>query len=124
MVAVDETGSRLGSVDEQSGEFVDSGVDLNRYKKGWHQVSVVCDNSSEMKITFYLDGKQTKESQKIICSKPIGYIGNSRNGTEPFGTVTDLRVYPYLLKHNSIAVSSKYHDELGKIFRPNHMNRI
>ena len=56
-VAVDETGSRLGSIDTQNGMFIDSGVDLGRYKKGWHNIIVTCDNAVEMKVTFFLDGK-------------------------------------------------------------------
>ena len=61
-VAIDETGSRLGCVDEEKGLFVDSGVDLSKIRKGWHNIVITCDNSIEMKVTFYIDGKQTKES--------------------------------------------------------------
>eukprot|EP00347_Sterkiella_histriomuscorum_P003825 403362795 len=110
--AIDETGSRLGSIDTQNNMFVDSGVDLGKYKKGWHNIIITCDNAVEMKITFFLDGKQTKESQTIINAKSIGYIGNAKSGNEPFGTVSDIRIYPYILKHSQIASQSKYHDEL------------
>lgn len=61
-VLIDETGSRLGCLDEEKNVFVDSGVDLSKIRKGWHNIVVTCDNSIEMKITFFLDGKQTKES--------------------------------------------------------------
>lgn len=61
-VVIDETGSRLGAIDEEKGLYVDSGVDLSKIRKGWHNIVVTCDNQNEMKITFYLDGKQTKES--------------------------------------------------------------
>jgi hypothetical protein len=97
-VVIDETGSRLGCVDEEKSMFVDSGVDLSKIRKGWHNIVVICDNSIETKVTFYLDGKQTKESQHTICCQPIGYIGNSKSGNEPFGTLSDLRIYPYILK--------------------------
>jgi hypothetical protein len=36
----DETGSRLGSIDEKTGLFVDSGYDLTNYRKGWHHIAV------------------------------------------------------------------------------------
>ena len=71
-LAVDETCSRLGSFDEDRDLFIDSGADLNkyvhkllilcRYKKGWHNIIVTCENSVEMKVTFFIDGNQTKES--------------------------------------------------------------
>lgn len=73
---------------------------MGKFKKGWHNLVVTCDNAVEMKITFYLDGKQTKESQNIMCNRGLGYVGNCKMGTEPFGTIADLRVYPYLLKAN------------------------
>ncbi len=56
-VAIDETGSRLGCFDEERGLFIDSGVDLSRERKGWHNIVVTCDNSIEMKVTFYIRGK-------------------------------------------------------------------
>jgi hypothetical protein len=61
-VYIDETCSRLCSVDEEKKLIIDSGVDLSKERKGWHNIVITCDNSVEMKITFYLDGKQTKES--------------------------------------------------------------
>ena len=46
--------------------------------------------------------------------KSVGFIGNSKSGNEPFGTFSDLRIYPYILKTSQITAYSKYHDELGK----------
>ena len=54
---IDETVSRLYSIDENSGLRIDSGVDLNKYKKGWHNIIATCDNKIEQKVTFYIDGK-------------------------------------------------------------------
>ena len=64
---IDETGSRLGCIDEKKVMFIDSGVDLSKRRKGWHNIVVTCDNSIEMKITFYLDGQQSRESQHAVC---------------------------------------------------------
>lgn len=44
--------------------------------------------------------------------QPIGYIGNSKNGASPFGTVADLRVYPYLIKKQQISKLSSYTPEM------------
>jgi hypothetical protein len=44
--------------------------------------------------------------------QPIGYVGNAKNGSSPFGTVCDLRVYPYLIKKSTLEVLSNYHPDL------------
>lgn len=76
---IDETGSRLGCIDQYSGIFVDSGNDLTKYRKGWHHFAITCDNSKDQGIvTFYIDGKPTREGLSLNCSNPIGFIGNSR----------------------------------------------
>lgn len=98
--------------DEKTGMRIDSGVDFNKIRRGWHNIIICLDNQYEMKVTFFLDGKQTKESQTVNCCSPFGYIGNSKDGSQPFGTFSDLRIYPYILKQNQIIGMSKYHDEL------------
>lgn len=56
------------------------------------------DKGCQGAIKFFIDGKATtKEPQKCICIQPIGFVGNSKDGNAPFGTVADLRVFPYLL---------------------------
>jgi hypothetical protein len=55
---IDETGSRLGCIDDESGLFVDSGNDLTKYKKGWHHLSVVYEQNT---VAIYIDGKITKD---------------------------------------------------------------
>jgi hypothetical protein len=62
---VDETGSRLGCVDEEKGLFIDSSLDLTSklHKRGWHNIVVVLDNNGRNNVTFYLDGKSTMSSQ-------------------------------------------------------------
>ena len=76
---------------------------------------MTCDNAVEMKVTFFIDGNQTKESQTLSNSNSVGYIGHSKSGNEPFGTFSDLRIYPYILKTSQVTTYSKYHDELGKL---------
>jgi hypothetical protein len=58
---VDETGSRIGAVDEKSGHFVDSGNDFSKFKKGWHHIAVVYEGVGSQKyVTFYIDGKSAE----------------------------------------------------------------
>ena len=152
---VDETGSRLGSIDEISGLFIDSMIDLTKYSKGWHHIAVTCDNSdNEKSVTFYIDGSneldsssktaavdnanknklggaveghpQTLESKPTLptqgekkqlhltCKQPIGFIGNSSKGLDPFGTFADLRIYSRILSEQQIIHQSKYHEDQGK----------
>ena len=61
-LSIDETGSRLVCIDEKTGFKVDSGYDLNKYRKGWHNIVITCDNQVENKVSFYVDGKLTKEA--------------------------------------------------------------
>jgi hypothetical protein len=42
---IDETGSRLGLVDEETGLFIDSGVDFSKIRKGWHNIVITCTNA-------------------------------------------------------------------------------
>ena len=54
---MDETGSRLCAIDEQTGLLVDSGIDLKKQKRGWTHIVATCDNDEGMRITFYTNGK-------------------------------------------------------------------
>ena len=72
------------------------------------------DPGCEGAARFYLDGKPSNDgqSQKCICIQPISFIGNSKNGSFPFGTVCDLRIFPYILKKSQIETISNYHEDL------------
>ena len=95
---IDETGSRLGSIDEDSGLFLDSGYDLTTYKKGWHHLAAQYDQDS---VTFYIDGvPTTKESKVLSHSFEIWCIGNSPSGQDPFGTMCDFRIYERLFTNS------------------------
>lgn len=112
---VDETGSRLGSIDFESGLFIDSGYDLTKYRKGWHHVTVIFEGGM---VTYYIDAKATREAQSLVYNLPIGFLGNSGTGREPFGTMSDLRIFEGALTQLQIANLAKYHDELGKLSIP------
>ncbi len=59
---VDETGSRIGAVDEKTGLFVDSGNDFSKFKKGWHHIAIVYEGEGSQKyVTFYIDGKSAQQ---------------------------------------------------------------
>lgn len=109
--------SLLQVIDETNGNVI-TGFDINvekKLKKGWHNFIVTCDNKcpdSRGRVTFYFNGNKYGDSQACLCFKPIGFIGNSKNGAFPFGTVCDLRVYPYLLKNKQIDKIATYHPEL------------
>lgn len=105
-VQIDETMSCLQVVCERTQKEV-TGFDISKeikhknFKKGWHNFVITCDNEFEDgdgRVTFYFNGLQTQEPKPCICYQPIGFIGNSNNGSFPFGTVCDLRVYPYIIK--------------------------
>ena len=88
---------------EDTGKAVHAQIDLRKVKKGWHNMLITCDNlddGCEGAVRFYIDGKHTNEGkpQKCICIQPISFIGNSKNGSCPFGTVCDLRIFPYIVK--------------------------
>ena len=72
------------------------------------------DPSEEGSIHFFVDGQMTSqtENQNCISKQPIGFIGNSSDGSSPFGTVSDVRIYPYTLKRNQIEMLSNYHEDL------------
>ena len=105
-VQIDETMSCLQVVCEQTKKEItclDISKEMKRknFKKGWHNFVITCDNQDESgdgRVTAYFNGLLTEKPQSCICFQPIGYVGNSKNGSFPFGTVCDLRVYPYLLK--------------------------
>ncbi len=58
-VQIDETGSWLQVVCEHSGNEINADVDLNKLKRGWHNIVVTCDNAQEGnqgEIKFHFNG--------------------------------------------------------------------
>jgi len=75
---------------------------IQKLAPDWHHIAVVCQNrNDQLNVKFYFDGQAPEQDEMNINStKPVGYIGNSKYGDCPFGSVADFRIYPY-------AVSSK-----------------
>jgi len=111
-LVIDEEGKMLGAFDELSGEFIESGVNLKKLKKGWRHIAVTCDNKNSNSITFFIDGRASSKSQYIICSEPIGYVGNSKDGQEPFGIFCDLRIFNTLLTERQVAHLAFYETDI------------
>mmetsp|Transcript_29513 Transcript_29513/g.44868 ORF Transcript_29513/g.44868 Transcript_29513/m.44868 type:complete len:223 (+) Transcript_29513:2421-3089(+) len=115
MVQIDETGRSLQAVCELTDRTVNAKTDLSRVKKGWHNIIVMCDNQHkdcEGQIKFFIDGLLMCEPQKCVITSPIGFIGNSKSGQQPFGMMSDLRAFPYVISAIQLERLSTYHEEL------------
>ena len=104
MFQVDHVGNRMGIVDEVTGSFIDAGIDLQSSKgpgknRGWNCVAMIIRRyrGDKQSVEFYLNGKSTGESKLVVCTEPIGFIGNSKSKSEPFGVVADLKIYPFAM---------------------------
>ncbi len=115
VVAHGPAGQRLG-VYFTAGGFRDSGFDLRGLTSGWHHLAAVADGDGDAARTrFYLDaalvgevaGKTTRE---IAC------IGNNEGADQPFGRLSELRLWgaaltaEELLAHSHAALTG---DEPG-----------
>ena len=59
-IEISEDLSKLQCRCEETQKVVDAKVDLRRFKKGWHHVTVMCNNEHsgcEGSIKFFIDGK-------------------------------------------------------------------
>ena len=87
---------------------------MTRLGRGWHNIIITCDNlglGGKGELFFYIDGHKTAEKGKhILCCQPIGYIGNSKNGENPFGAVSDLRIFPKVVSCEKILDLSEGHE--------------
>ena len=68
---------------------------------------------------MFIDGEEVVNGQDgkqnvFKYSQPIRYIGNNREGSEPFGTFADLRIYQGLIDPELIEQEALYHHEKGK----------
>lgn len=117
----------------QSQKYFDSGFDLDQLSQGWHHLAAVGKGDTTL---FYIDGKKvgnTKEkaimdAEKNLISNPndtacqqkleeiksssfkvedvVQTIGNSRGG-QPFGQMTEVRIWSFALSDEEITVNSK-----------------
>lgn len=110
-IQVDENCKDLQCVCELTGRTISAGIDLRMEKKGWHNIVVVCNNIENERgnIKFMINGKPTRDfAMDCLCLQPIGYIGNSKNGANPWGIVCDLRIYPFCLDKQRIEKLNYY----------------
>jgi hypothetical protein len=105
--ALDEREERKGK-EKLRRQQITAKTNLSSKTPDWHHIAVVCSEENDQhRISFFLDGKQLQTSDKsshsiAACSKPIGYIGNSKDLKSPFGSLADLRVYPYALEAKDV----------------------
>ena len=65
---------------------------------------------------FYFNGIPAKSTIKTSIQTPIKYIGNSKDKSEPFGVICDLRIYAYILDPEIIKNMSLYNEKQGFFF--------
>jgi len=86
--------------DEQTVESSGS-LCLRQGSSPWTVIAAVCRYDSERHVQllqYYRDGVPILNKERPInLRKRIGFIGNSKNGKEPFGVIADLRVFPQAL---------------------------
>ena len=69
------------------------------------------DNKDEI-IREEVETGEKEVVKECFSYLPIGFIGNSKNGSSPFGAVCDLRVYSEIIKMSQIYSISNYHKDL------------
>lgn len=103
-VVVNRTGTRLATFDQSKGKHR-VGLKLDRlgvFK--WHNITITY---FKKKIRYYVDFV-FKKKMELTCDNPIRYIGNSANGSEPFGTFCDLRITDKVFSNKQIKEYSCY----------------
>jgi hypothetical protein len=133
-VVVNCTGTRLAIFDQNTGKYR---IGLKLDKLGvyeWHNIMITYNKT---KTRYYVDFV-FKKKMRLTCDNPIKYIGNSADGSEPFGTFCDLRVTDRVfttkqIKHYSCYVpefidlqpdflSQRMHDSIPNFFQSLHLN--
>ncbi|WP_260442122.1 LamG-like jellyroll fold domain-containing protein [Microcystis aeruginosa] len=120
--------------DSLGNNFYDSGFNMELLTGGWHHVAAVGRGDTTL---FYIDGKKvgdvkakalkdaednlTKNSNDAAAKKKVedlkkaslkaknnvAFIGNRKEGEEPFGKVAEVRIWGVALNDDEIAVNSK-----------------
>lgn len=54
------------------------------------------------KVYFYFNGEKDQGFLSTTTYHPIKYIGNNREGNEPFGVFCDFRIYLFLISDEKI----------------------
>ena len=86
----DKEGEQCGVRDDK-GEEIKIESPLENCKGSKH-LMIMHDNKE---ITIYIDfiayAKTEREKNEVIITKPIKFIGNSKDGNKPFGLISDFR---------------------------------
>jgi hypothetical protein len=119
--------------DSLGNNFYDSGFNMELLTEGWHHIAAVGRGDTTL---FYIDGKKvgdvkakalkdaeqnlTKNSNDAAKKKVedlkkaslkaknnVAFIGNRKEGLEPFGKVAEVRIWVVALSDDEIAVNSK-----------------
>ena len=119
--------------DSLGNNFYDSGFNMELLTEGWHHIAAVGRGDTTL---FYIDGKKvgdvkakalkdaeqnlTKNSNDAAKKKVedlkkaslkaknnVAFIGNRKEGWEPFGKVAEVRIWVVALSDDEIAVNSK-----------------
>ena len=88
------------TIDQNTGAEVILWSGISKLKKTWHHIAVVM--KEEMEITAYINGTAKNENKKSYFDEAFKYFGNSRKGKNPFGVISDLRVYRRCLEKQEI----------------------
>lgn len=97
-----------------SSKLVDSQFDMKTLRPGWHHLAAVASGTGDKAETrFYVDGKSpdVPGSSKgcVVAAKTtarVARIGNSANGSEPFGKLAEVRVWSVALTPEEVLAHS------------------
>lgn len=86
---------KIGSFDENTGEFKAFGLNLMKLERGWHHCTVKIMNygKKNCQLSFYLNGNNLLKRMYIQLKSQLKYFGNSADRTEKFFEFKDLRIY-------------------------------
>ena len=106
VVLRDGVRERLG-VYFNDGGFRDSGCDLRRLTVGWHHLAVVADGTGDAARTrFHIDAGQVGEIAGKT-TREIASIGNCEGANQPFGRLSELRLWGVALTPTEILAHSR-----------------
>ena len=111
LLMIDRDGAFLGGCDMYNGSIASLGQDLRRIKKGWHFCCATYDYRNSNALALYLDGAAINKSMSVRLEDNVRYVGNSRDGTKPFGVMCDLRIYNHIIPKSQIDDMRGYNED-------------
>lgn len=90
---------------------VGNAYDMSHLAQGWHHLAAIGKTTVESstatsKTIFYIDGQKVGEAL-VKSNSPIQHIGNIGSGGEPFGKISELRIWNLALKETEIITNSQ-----------------